>query len=287
MPIAFEANSGFRLMKNGKSVILKHISMGKPGVVFTDDEVFDMAMAFGNYIDTSSTRDPLPYKRLEITPAFAPPLPDDVAYKFTDDDGVRYWTQGNIKVTPLHFYHEIENMDARDEREGFGFVHLQSSSRDLNMSSLSGFNSLVICTSADARRSERKLRHEKFGPRLIKINGVSEFSERIAELLNAERYVIRDLIYSDVKTVRGESDLPDLFFEANGKGDMKEETLHFLANNHLEHILKATEAASAFTKPNRYRNERERRLLFAMPEDVNGPRFVQDRELTKHIEVIT
>ncbi len=195
--------------------------------------------------------------------------------------------QGNIKITNLHYYHTIENTGARDEREGFGYIYLQARSRYLSMASLSGFNSLVICTSADARKSERKLRHEKFGPRLIKIHGVTEFTAKIARLLGAERHLVRDVLYSDLKTVKGKSNLADLLFEIQGTGDIKEETLHYLADNHIEQIIEVSEAASVFTKPNLYRNERERRLMFAMPTDVSAPQFVQDKRLAEHIEIIT
>jgi hypothetical protein len=286
MSVEFIADRGYKLCKEGRSLILSVISIGKEHTKLTDKQVLESVRIAGAYLDKIANRAPLDYKRIAITPAETPPLQGDSAYKFTDDSGLRYWLDGDIRLTPLSHYHVIENELARDEREGFGMVHLQGPIRFADLQSSSGHNALIICTSSDARKSERNLRHIKFGKRLLKINRLTEFTKKIADLAGATRYAIRDMSYSDVKVVRAKSELPDLMFALNGLGDLKQTLLEYLADNHLDELIRITEAASAFTKPNSFREERERRLLFAMGSDVSQHIAVKDKSLAEHIELI-
>jgi hypothetical protein len=98
MPISFERDSGYRLVNKGKSVVISHLALGKPGAVLSDKQILAMTQAMGDYIDALKNRAVLPHKRLEITPVFANPILNDTAFKFTDNDGVNYWMQGNIKL---------------------------------------------------------------------------------------------------------------------------------------------------------------------------------------------
>ncbi|UWU30061.1 hypothetical protein N2600_08985 [Rhizobium sp. WSM1274] len=137
----------------------------------------------------------IPYARVIITPAKPPPLADeDVAYIFTDDTAVKFWIDGNIRLNPINFYHTIENQHAVDVREGLGMVHLESSTRFANMLLMSGFNALAICTSCDAPDIGRDFLHAKFGSRLLRINRVTEFTQKIAGMIGAKRFIVRTFL---------------------------------------------------------------------------------------------
>ncbi|MBX5230310.1 hypothetical protein HJC06_28540 [Rhizobium sp. NLR9b] len=287
MTVEFIADRGFKLSNAGRSLLLKSIIIGKDNAFLTDRQILQGAEAFFGYDDDINERGYLPNKRVSITPTEAPPIAEaDVAYKFTDDSAVKFWIDGSIRLNPLQFYHNIENVNAMDVREGLGMVHLDSPARFAELLSGSGFNSLVICASSDARKSERAIRHKKFGSRLLRINRVTEFAQKIASRIGAKRFAVRDVNYSDLKVVKGVSHFPDTFLGVHGSGDLKKATLEAIAVNHLDELIEATEAASVFTKPNSFRIERERRLLFVMDKDVTGWTSVQDKALAEHIEVI-
>jgi hypothetical protein len=287
MAVEFVKDQGFKLFNEGRSLLLKTLSFTKENAFLTDKQIMKMAEATGEYLYAVSGRTLLPYRRTTITPFSAQALPDDAAtYKFTTEDALPYWLDGSIRLNPLAFYHSIENEHARDVREGFGTVHLNSETRQAAFETMSGFNAFAICTSADARKSERRVRHEKFGPRLLRINRANEFASKISHLIGSRRFVVRDVTYSDTKIVKGSSSLPDVVLRLNGSGDLKEETLEYLAQHHLDELIEATEAASAFTKPSSYWMERERRFLFAMDDDVTEWRSISDKALVEHIEVL-
>ena len=287
MTIEFLADRGFKLSNQGRSLLFKSMILGKEHALLTDRHIMQGGEAFSVYDDDLAERTYLPYKHSSITAAKAPPLADeDVAYKFTDDVAVKFWIGGNIRLNPLNYYHTIENDAAVDVREGLGMVHLESPTRFVDMQLSAGYNALVVCASSDARKTERSLRHSKFGGRLLRINRVTEFARKIADRVGATRVVVRDVNYSDIKVVKGVSDLPDTLDGMLEPPAMKIANLEYIAMNHLDELIEATESASVFTKPNVYRLERERRLLFVMDSDVTQWTSVQDKALAEHIEVI-
>lgn len=286
MATEFLPDKGFRLQRQGKSIILGQLSIGKPSAILTDRQIVVLASATLEYLDSVQGRRPLPKPSGTLTPADHPPLNTNVAFKFMDDIGVEFWRRGNIRLSPPATYLTIENELAQDQREGIGMVYLQGASRFATFTSQSGFNSLIICTSADARQSERRERARRFGHRLIKITDAAEFAARVAFLSGAERYSVRDVVYSNIKAVKGFSDIPEVFVAHNGLGNLHESSLEYLAADTLEELIRVTEAASIFTKPVRFRVERERRFHFAFPTDVQLSRHVEDSMLADLVEVI-
>lgn len=286
MQIEFITDVGFRLTFNGKSLVLASSSVGKQGAELSDKQIIAFARALSHYESAIQSAERLRFSRIELTPAEPPALPDNVAYKFTDDAGLEHWMRGSIKLNPPATYLAIENQHARDIREGRGLLYLQGRERFATVASMSGFNSLIICTSADARKSERRERMGKFGNRIIKINDVNEFARKVAGLSGATNYAIRDVTYSDAKAVKGCSDFPDQFALVNGSGDLKDSTLNYIAEKWMDELIHLTEAASIFTKPLQYRTERERRFRFSFPFDVPEARIVQDESLSEFFEPI-
>jgi hypothetical protein len=286
MTIEYVQYGGWKVSNEGRSLLLKLIMLTE-GVGYSDKAIIALSAGLFDYLDDLVEQSNLPENCVSVTPAKAPPLAgDDIAYKFTDEVAAEFWLQGSIRLNPLQFYHTIENKSAIDIREGLGIIHLESGTRSLHMISGSGFNSLVICASSDARMSERKLRHEKFGNKLLRINRVTEFAQKIADRVGAKRFVVRDVNYSNVKIVKGASDFPDKFLELNGTGALKDASLEYIRVHLLDELTEATEAASVFTKPNVYRAERERRMLFVMEHDVTHWTSVEDKSLAEHIEVV-
>ena len=287
MATTFLKDQGSKLTHDGRSVLIQGTGLLKEGNYLTDREIKSMASILGRYVDGVSNRAELPFKRIDITRASSPALPDSAgAYKFTTDDALPYWLDGNIRLNPLAFYQEIENEKARDVREGLAFTYLRSTNRSAFMGLMAGFNAFAICASADARKTERMERHRRFGARLIRINRANEFARKVADLIGARRYVVRDVTYSDAKAVKAQSDLPDILVKLNGTGDLQSATLEYLAEHHIDELIQIAEAASAFTKPNTYWVERERRFLFIMDKDVTTWTSAHDPTLAEHIELI-
>lgn len=152
---------------------------------------------------------------------------------------------------------------------------------------MSGFNSLIICISSDARKSERRVRQRKFGNRIIKIRDVTAFAQRIAELSGATRHCVRDVTYSDAKAVKAVSRFPDELVRINGVADFKPSTFPWIAENWSDEIARLTEPASIFTKPRSFQIERERRIAFAFDTDEPAARPVADESLTDFLEIVS
>lgn len=283
MSVEFIPNIGYRLIKNRRSIILHATALTK---LLTNAELIGMSLACREYLDAVNERSASKEIRPSVTPAENPQLKGDVAYKFTDDIGVEFWRSGSVQLSPLATYLTIENEGRQDPREGLGVVDLAGEEYSATFWAAAGFNTRILCTSIDARRSERNYRAEKFGRRIVKIQGVTEFAAKVASLAGASRHVVRDVTYSDAKLVRGISSLPEKFVAANGTGDLKLETLEMLANEHLDELIATIEAASVFTKPTSYYLERERRLMFEFSSDVTSTIAVKDASLLKHLEVV-
>jgi hypothetical protein len=291
MEIEYDRFKGVRLTYEGKSIFLRGIEVGKPGAILSDKQIIGLAKSH-SHLDSAldafradlEAKDLLPFRRVKLTDAEAPRLSDNSAFKFTDDEGLAYWLRGSIRLTPPATYLSIENPHARDIREGRGLVYLQGKTCFATTTLMSGFNSLLICTSSDARRSERRKRMVKFGRRIIKIRDVDEFSQRIANLAGATSFLVRDVTYSDAKAVKGFSDFPD--HATQFIGELNESKLEYIAINWMDELIRLTNAASIFTKPSSYYNERERRFQFSFPTNVTEPRVVEDSSLSELIELV-
>lgn len=291
MQIDYNRFGGVRLTYEGKSIALRSSFLGKPGVVLQDKQIVALARrltnfdsALGSVEGSHLPTDLLPFKRAKLTNVETPRLPDETAYKFTDDRGLDYWLGGSIRLNPPATYLSIENPNARDLREGLGLLYLQGQKCFAALTSMSGFNSLVICTSADARKSERRRRMEKFGDRIVKIRNATEFARRVAKLCGATSFVIRDVTYSDAKAVRAFSEFSDHF--SHFSGELNEASLEYIARNWLDDLIQKTAAASIFTKPLSFAIERERRFQFTFPANVTEPIVVEDNSLSELIELV-
>lgn len=286
MEIEFIPFVGFRLTYEGKTLVMNGASFGEIGAKLSDKQIIAFSEALSFYLSGMRSQEHLPFFKAKLTTAEPPLLSDGTAFKFTDEEGLKYWLRGSIRLRPPATYISIENPDARDIREGMGFLYLQGSQRFATMMSMSGFNSLIICTSADARKSERRARMKKFGNRIIKITDVNRFAGRIAEITGATDYLVRDVTYSDAKSVKGFSSFPDILAEVNGLGDLKDSTLEYIAKNWIDELIRFSAAASIFTKPLSYKNERERRFQFSFPTNVEEQLDVEDALLAKLVKVV-
>lgn len=285
MAVEFIPDIGFRLSHEGRSLILSAMAFLKPGESLTDCQKWDFGSITDDYTDEIRGLRPSRVTMLRLANSSCE-LTNDVAYKFTDEVAVGFWMKGSIRLRPVASYHSIENIHARDPREGVAHVYLRGQARDAQFRASSGFNSVVVCTSSDARKSERRYRQSRFGPRLLRINGVREFAKRLAENLGTAKYAVRDVVYSDVKLVDAANQHVDAWAEMQGNSDLAKEWLHHVADNHLDELIDVSAAAAVFSKPNRHRLERERRFHFLLQQDRDNYIDVVDPLLAEHIEVI-
>lgn len=180
--IEFIPNTGYRLwsVDRKKSIIIGTIALFKPGKELNEKAIIEYTKIVMADNDMIFSRSLLPNRVLRVAQAQRDPLKNKVAYKFTDNVGLSHWGTGSIRLTPPAVYQNIENVAARDAREGHGTLFLNGLQQSAAMTMQSSFNSYVICMARDARKSERAEQHRKFGDRLIKISRVEEFADKLA-----------------------------------------------------------------------------------------------------------
>ena len=77
--------------------------------------------------------------------------------------------------------------------------------------------------------------------------------------------------YMSIKTDDLEEYLPTF-----GRGDLNEEIVHKINIRYWHNFYESIFWPAAFSKPLRYSHERERRLLFEFPSDINSPFITVD-----------
>lgn len=270
-------------------MILKMLSVGKPELALDDFKLISMANASFRFIEGiayNSHRPILNTKIIELSD-FYKEIEDDCAFKFTDAAGLEFIRNGRIMLTPPAFYRQIENKNAWDGTEGFGFLYFLDEQRCASVYTESGFNALVICATRSQPMLEASEFRHKFGSHLIKISGVREFAARIAALSGASSWQIQDVFYSDAKVARTEGRYGREwanFIEENG--DARMELYHYVADRNLDDLIRLSEPHTVFCKPTSYRGEQERRFLFRYPSNMPTKVFLDDAKLARHIEVI-
>lgn len=148
-----------------------------------------------------------------------------------------------------------------------------------------GWNYVVLCgTSAvDATPTMSNT----FGGKLVSIDDVEGFCALAAELLGAKSTMTRDVIYRDSKVcTASRPDIVDIV-TLTGLGNLTPGSLRAVNMALFEDLYEIGRLPTLFLKPACYAHEKERRIAFELPQDVEGDfRDINDSRLSKFVKVI-
>ncbi|MER9282025.1 hypothetical protein [Mesorhizobium sp. M0522] len=283
--VEFLRNQGFRVTIDHKSIVIVELATGSR---LTVKQQRSHAEASLRYLWSIQGIDGLSFKGSDILRASAV-LSDsaDEAFKYVPDDAIEYLRSGSILVSSLERYRRIENPEARDPYEGLGFVAFNDKTSSTTLGLEGGYSNYVLCLGSRAPKSERRLMGSRFGPNLVKISGLGEFSRKLSDLLGAEDFRIADVHYSDHKMLCLEhtaaSEIRAVLKE-NSYGTLNDEVLLKVAEQFFPLLRETADAVTTFCKPRRFGLEHERRVCFAMPRDVTEPiAIVKSKDLLSHL----
>ena len=183
-----------------------------------------------------------------------------------------YIKNGSFQLSSLKKYREIERSESRDEREGFSYLIINSGTRQIIASVLSGFNYLLLC-GTDSITDDQFMR-KKFGEVRLEIKNISSFADKIMTSIGAKSWDIQKVQYTDFKAFTFDYEIKDL----NGVGpDLSEELFSVLYS--------ASYTPSIFSKPTFFSPENEFRLIFEFDENVKNEININDISLLDDISI--
>ena len=283
----FEINSGYRLFRDQVSVLLQSNSFGRR---LTNAQNVALAKALDDFLDAvrehKAVQAPsipddgisLPDRPLSKADfAEAPPGP---FYKYVREDTWNYIRQGSFQFATAEYYRNTPNIDIQDRREGAGHFHLISGNDQLNVSLISGYNCTIYCGTSQIDGSNDALMRERFGPRRIKIDPITEFIARARQLLGAHRSRMYDAVYRDIQSYTEEFPGVERFIKITRRGNLTEAALGQLNEEFFDTFYEFGLMPGLYAKPNKYSVERERRIIFETEKDIReGPKIVDDKAL--------
>jgi hypothetical protein len=277
-----EIDRGFRLHRGQVSILTKMLAWAKP---LTEKERFDLARITRNFHDDVAgvPKTPPDFRQTMTADEFPERNPKKL-YRFTSREvWEKHLSRGDFQLGTLAFYRATENLKIRDQREGYAHLAICWPHKEMHCSVEAGANCVVLCCTRRAV-SARMLMSERFGDMLIEINDPVSFSSRVSEKIGAARVNIRDVVYSDPKTFRVETNFktdPEILRDDTLEG------LHSFNRQMFQVLYDAALLPSLFSKPKEFSVEQERRVAFELPYDVPGDFIrISDPGLLDHIRVV-
>lgn len=207
---------------------------------------------------------------------------EDVVYKYMPEATWKYLETGSFQFGSASYYRTIENKSAQDPREGQCLVAFRHDRDLVRVVVGAGYNCGIFC----GTRAPNETMKGKFGNKLIRIEPASEFAEAVRIRLGGTRALIRDVVYTNHKTViidhAATERLGAHLREMNGFLDVES-----LNRNYFEFFYEAGLVSTLFVKPAHYSHEAERRIVIEQAQDLSSPtiRFT-DPSLLKYVSVI-
>jgi hypothetical protein len=180
-------------------------------------------------------------------------------------------------------YRSTPNIAIQDRHEGYGHFHLSSGNDQLNVSLSSGYNCAMLCGTSEMDGGTEHLMRSRFGLRRIVIHDVRGFVNHVAGRIGATRARVHDVVYRDVMSFAGEVPGINQVIGITGKGNPTPEALQQLNERFFDTFYEYGMLPAMFTKPLSYADERERRIVFEMPEDLTLAVKVEDKRLLEHV----
>lgn len=197
-------------------------------------------------------------------------------FKYTNPiDIENYLKYGKIKLGTIDSFRFLENLKAKDIAEGFSNVVLNFNGDDNIFPISTGFNSYNLCFT---NKSNSDYHQNNFGKGCYEISDVIGFCEHVKTKLNAKRYYIRKVCYSDLKITRTDNLSIRKFLKNLKNGEISE--LLF------DEIIKIAYFPCLFIKPIAFKEEQEVRIVFEMKADVEEVMYLTDSEIIQYLNFI-
>lgn len=211
------------------------------------------------------------------------PFTSEFAYKYFESDLFPFFQKGSFRLGTLRYYREIENLKIADDSEGIASLKIDdpNGGGGYFASYVSGFNYYIFCMSTEEPSQEHRILSENFGGRAMKIR-IIPFANALQRRVGALRYSVFEVIYNDSKVFRLDgSDAPGQLFDANNQ--VIETSYTYILNK----LIGIGSYPHLFVKPLRYSSEREVRIAFEMPRDIEAHYLdIEVPELLDYVEFL-
>jgi hypothetical protein len=283
---AFIPDSGYRLTKNGRSVILGSLSFGR---ILTPEQNTAFVDATSRYLAAVNNQPHNPIEHnLEIAPNALRLATSEPFYKYvTDEVWNRFIRNGCFQLGSAQYYKAHENQNIRDELEGSSIFHIVDGIDQLNCALVSGLNCALFCGTGEPDLDGGRNMNFSFGAKLIRIE-LAPFVNAIAKRIGAIRTSICDILYTDNKSCLVHSSSIHRFAAITGHGNLTNMMLRRINKTFFDEFYATAFTPSLLAKPYSYRHERERRIVFELPTDLRRPTIaIEDPSLLQFIQVVT
>lgn len=272
----FLRDVGVRYRTNDKSLIIRMISMTKPGERLSDREVVAFARAADQYmcsIDGSKSVAPVDghfkvFSNADFRTQFS-----RYAYKFiSKDDYEKYIKKGSFLVSSLERYRQMEKTGnvAGDRFEGTCFGVYASGDRELTVAAISGYDTFIFSATRDLKNSSHM---RKFGDVILRIE-IRPFAAALARALKC-RPQIELVRYGDYKVHRGKlGKIADHIDSVS------------LSVRAVKKLTDLVRLPSILAKPQRFECEREVRIILPQRRDVELCQSITITNFENYVERI-
>ncbi|HTR87171.1 MAG TPA: hypothetical protein VMI56_22000 [Reyranella sp.] len=279
---AFEPLAGYRFSRNKRSLLLGATATGQK---LTNEQNISFTKASDAYFDSLQGREPRQIKieRLLSESDFQTPC-DAPLYKYVSEETWHHIQRGSFRLGSAVYYRTTENHGIRDDREGCGYFFIQSNDDQFSLGLTSGFNAAIFCGTALPHADvDHEVMIGKFGSRLLKIEPVNEFIERLRKRIHAFRARVFDITYTDTKTIIVQHERGTRLRQL-----MRERpNLHELNREYFQTFYDLSLLPTLCAKPSFYAEEHERRAIFEMRDDLTQPAIiVNDKSLLDFVSVV-
>ena len=266
-------NKGWRYVGDGRSVILSCLSITKLNVALEDKETIALARRIQEYLDGIEE---LASKIYTVSRIFRlgdfSEYQSRYAYKFvTEATYKKHISQGSFLVSSLERFRrfELQGDIAGDRFEGAAHSFYNVGKRQLNVSTLSGFDCNIMSLAKNLSNAKRM--KDQFGPVVLQID-LRPFAKRLSEALGSEPPEVRLVRYADLKIYRNRLDLADVEgFPPN------------LTPRLAKSLREKCRIPSIFAKPSRFEHEAEVRIVLRANADVPDMTQISDPSILQHI----
>jgi small nuclear ribonucleoprotein (snRNP)-like protein len=281
----FEKDNGYRFFRDKKSVLVHAISYGRR---LTEGKVAAYDAHTNRYLDAVMPRASDSYEYAQaLRPSDFPDVKSQPLYKYVSDATWEYIRQGSFQFGTAQYYRNTPNRNIQDQREGASSIHLTSQDNQLNVTLTSGFNCAIFCGTAHIEGPEHELMLSRFGRKRLKIEPLMEFLARVCRLTGSFRAHVKDVVYNDLKNYVTEHAGIERFYAISGRGDLTNDALRQINEAYFGTFDEYGFMPSLFAKPTRYSQERERRLIFEMRDDLRKQTVVvKDKSLLDFVTLV-
>lgn len=280
----FEPDRGYRFHRGNVSLLVGALAFGRR---LTNKQRRVMAGTTNDYINGLSARPPERYGPSQpLTESSFLAIKDQDFYKFVSDESLSYIQNGQFQLGNAAYYRDTPNMNIADHREGRSMFHLFHHNDELSMQLTAGFNCAIFCGTRRPIRNKKDLMKKRFGRRLIKISPITDFCGTILNIIGGLSYQIRDVVYTDTKhylsKYAGIAELGGVI----GNTGLTPEDIHAMNLRFFTDFYRIALCPSLLSKPRRYYQEAERRVIFEMPRDLpDQPYRFGNASLSRFISV--